>query len=75
MVIKESAEAVTATVTAMASSPLSIALLLVNIGFLAFAAFVLGEVASNAAERNKTQMELIGSLVKEIRDCNARAPS
>jgi len=69
MVIKESAEAVTATVAAMSSSPLAIALLLVNIGFLAFAAFVLGEVASNAQERNKTQMELINSLVQQIRDC------
>ena len=69
MVIKESAEAVTATVAAMSSSQLAIALLLVNIGFLAFAAFVLGEVASNAQERNKTQMELINSLVQQIRDC------
>lgn len=75
MVIKESAEAVTATVNAMSSSPLAIALLVVNIGFLAFAAFVLGEVAQNANERNKNQMDLIGSLVKEIRDCNAAKPN
>jgi hypothetical protein len=69
MVIKESAEAVTATVTAMSSSPLAIALLLVNIGFLCFAAYILGEVATNAQERNKTQMDLILKLVTDIRDC------
>lgn len=62
MVIKESAEAVTATVNAMKSTPLAIALLVVNIGFLAFAAYVLGEVSANAQERNKNQMELIARL-------------
>lgn len=72
MVIKESVEAITATVTAMAGAPLAIALLLVNIGFLAFASYVLGEVAQNAAERNKTQMELISTLVKEIEGCYDR---
>ena len=55
---------------AMKSTPLAIALLVVNIGFLTFAAYVLGEVASNASERNKSQLELISSLVKEIRECN-----
>jgi hypothetical protein len=60
---------VSATVDAMRSVPLAIALLVVNIGFLGFAAYVLGEVASNAAERNKSQTELIGKLVTDIRDC------
>jgi hypothetical protein len=59
----------TAAVTAMASTPLAIALLMVNVGFLGFAGYVLGEVASNAGERNKSQMELIGKLVGDIRDC------
>ena len=66
---EEGGKVITATVESMKSSPLAIALLVVNIGFLAFAAFVLGEVAQNAQERNRTQMELIGNLVKEIRDC------
>ena len=69
MVIKESAEAVTATVNAMSSSPLAIALLVVNIGFLAFAAYVFGAVATNANERNKNQMELISTMISQIRDC------
>jgi hypothetical protein len=59
----------TETVNAMKSVPLAIALLVVNVGFLGFAAFVLGEVAANSSERNKSQMELIGKLVADIREC------
>lgn len=58
-----------ATVGAMQGSPLAIALLVVNIGFLGFCGFVLGEVAANAAERNKAQLQLINDLVHDIRDC------
>jgi hypothetical protein len=60
-------------IDAMKSTPLAIALLVVNIGFLSFAAYILGQVAANAAERNKTQTELIEKLVTDIRDC--RQPS
>ena len=58
-----------AAVGAMAGTPLAIALLFVNVGFLGFAAYVLGEVAENARVRNKTQTELIAQLVSDIRDC------
>ncbi len=37
-----------------------------NVGFLGFAAYVLGEVAANARERNKSQLELITNLVRDI---------
>jgi hypothetical protein len=66
---EEAGKVGTAAVGAMSAQPLAIALLVVNIGFLAFAGFVLGEVASNASERNKQQMELIAKLVTDIRDC------
>lgn len=56
-------------IDAMKSAPLAIALLIVNVGFLAFAAYLLGEVASNSRERNKAQLELITKLVGDIRDC------
>jgi hypothetical protein len=62
-----------ATLDAMKSTPLAIALLVVNVGFLGFAGFVLGEVASNAQERNKSQLELISKLVNDIRDCRQPA--
>lgn len=58
-----------AAVNAMSSQPLAIALLIVNIGFLGFAGYILGEVATNASERNKLQMDLIAKLVGDIRDC------
>lgn len=60
-----------AAVGAMASTPLAIALLLVNVGFLGFAGYVLGEVAEGARTRNATQMELISKLVTDIRDCRS----
>jgi hypothetical protein len=58
-----------AAVTAMSSQPLAIALLVINVGFLGFAGYVLGQVAENAQVRNKQQMELISKLVTDIRDC------
>lgn len=67
--IEETGKVATGVVNAMQSTPLAIALLVVNVGFLGFAAYVLGEVAANAQERNKTQSELISKLVGDIRDC------
>ena len=75
MNISEEAGKVASTaIDAMKSTPLAIALLVVNVGFLAFAAYVLGEVSTNAAERNKTQQELILKLVTDIRDCRQGPP-
>jgi hypothetical protein len=68
---EEGAKVATAAMDAMKSTPLAIALLVVNVGFLGFAAYVLGEVASNASDRNKTQQELIMKLVTDIRDCRS----
>lgn len=69
MPIEATGKVASSAIEAMKSTPLAVALLIVNVGFLGFAAFVLGEVATNASERNKTQMELISTLVKDIRDC------
>jgi hypothetical protein len=66
---EEAGKVANTAVSAMGSSPLAIALLIVNIGFLGFCGFVLGEVAANAAERNKSQLQLINDLVHDIRDC------
>ena len=67
--VEEGGKVGTAAVGAMASQPLAIALLVVNIGFLAFAGFVLGKVAANAQERNQTQMDLIGRLADDLTAC------
>jgi hypothetical protein len=52
---EEAGRVASGVVEAMKSAPLGIALLVVNIGFLGFAAYILGEVAENARERNRTQ--------------------
>ena len=65
----QAAKVATGAIDAMKSTPLAIALLIVNVAFLSFAAYVLGQVATNASERNKSQLELITSLVRDIRDC------
>jgi hypothetical protein len=69
MMIEATGKAASAVASAMTGSPLALALLIVNIGFLGFAAYILGEVAANAQERNKSQTELISKLVTDIRDC------
>jgi Tfp pilus assembly protein PilV len=71
MMIEATGKAASAVATAMTGSPLALALLIVNIGFLGFAAYILGEVAANASERNKTQAELISKLVTDVRDCRS----
>jgi Tfp pilus assembly protein PilV len=68
-ITEEAGKVGTAAVGAMASTPLAIALLIVNIGFLGFAGYVLGEVAQSARERNSSQMDMIKQLVTDIRDC------
>ena len=68
-VAEEASKVGTAAVNAMSAQPLAIALLIVNVGFLGFAGYVLGEVAANAQMRNKSQMDLIVQLVGDIRDC------
>jgi hypothetical protein len=69
---EEAGKVATATVSAMSSQPLAIALLVVNIGFLAFAGYVLGEVAANAQARNEGQMNLIEKLVRDAQNCPPR---
>lgn len=68
-VVETSGKVATEIVTSLKSAPLAIALLIVNIGFLAFATYLLGQVSANASERNKSQIELITRLVTDIRDC------
>ena len=70
-ITEEAGKVGTAAVGAMASTPLAIALLIVNIGFLGFSGYILGEVAEGARVRNETQMNLIEKLVTDIRDCRA----
>jgi hypothetical protein len=66
---EEAGRVANTAVAAMGTSPLAIALLIVNIGFLGFCGYILGEVAENARVRNAAQLQLINDLVHDIRDC------
>jgi hypothetical protein len=66
-ITEEGARAANSAIDAMRSTPLAIALLCMNIGFLCFTAYILAQVASNAGERNKAQLELITNLVRDCR--------
>ena len=68
-ITEEGGKVATAAVGALSAQPLAIALLVINIGFLGFAGYVLGEVGANASERNNQQMQLISKLVSDMRDC------
>ena len=72
--IEATGKVATVAIDAMRSTPLAIALLLVNIGFLGFAGYVLGQVSTNSAERNKAQIELVGKLLTDLRDCRLPGP-
>ena len=68
-ITEEGGKVATSAVEAMRGTPLGIALLIVNLAFLAFVGYLLGEVAENARTRNTSQMDLIAKLVTDIRDC------
>lgn len=56
-------------VEAMRGYPAVLLLLLVNLGFLGVLVYLMGEAVASSRGRDKTQMELIGRLVTDIRDC------
>ena len=66
---EQAGKVATSTVEALKNTPMAFAMLILNICFLGFAAYMLGSVADNSAERNKSQIELITKLVTDIRDC------
>jgi len=74
MPIETTGKVAGSAIEAMKSTPLAIALLIVNVGFLGFAGYILGEVAENSRERNNAQLELVGKLISDIRDCRQGPP-
>jgi phage gp36-like protein len=58
-------------VDVMRGAPVILALLVVNICFIAFFSYLLGQVATNSRERNESQVKLIEKLVGDIRDCRS----
>jgi hypothetical protein len=68
-ITEEGGKVASNAVEAMKGTPLGIALLVVNLAFIAFVAYILGEVAENTRTIDRQQMEMIGKLVTDIRDC------
>jgi len=58
-------EVATSTIEAMKSTPLAVALLAVNMGFLGFTTYLTSEASKNARERDKTHTELVLAILKE----------
>ena len=50
----------------MKATPILLAAMIIIMGSLVFAAYLLGEVAAQAGERNKAQLALIEKLVTDI---------
>jgi hypothetical protein len=67
--IQTTGKVASGAIDAMKATPVLLASLLIIMGSLLFAAYLLGEVAANAGERNKAQLALIEKLVTDIRDC------
>jgi flagellar biogenesis protein FliO len=66
---EQTGRAASSIIYAMKSTPMALALLVINLAFIGFSIFVLSKVSANAAERNKSQIELISTL---IRDCGQK---
>jgi len=68
---EQAGKVATSAIGALTNTPMAFAMLMLNIAFLGFAAYMLGSVAANSAERNRSQIELITKLVTDIRDCRS----
>ncbi len=55
---------VSTAVDAMRSTPLAVALLMVNLGFLLFAGFIAKEATQNTRIREQQHMELVLAILK-----------
>ena len=58
-------EVATSTIEAMKSTPLAVALLAVNLGFLGFTTYLVSEASKNARSREVSHNELVLAILKE----------
>ncbi len=69
MPIQATGKVAGSVVESMKATPILLAAMIIIMGSLLFAAYLLGQVAAQAGERNKAQLALIEKLVTDIRDC------
>ena len=58
-------EVATSTIDAMKSTPLAVALLAVNLGFLGFTTYLVSEASKNGRSREVSHNELVLAILKE----------
>jgi hypothetical protein len=73
-VAEEAGKIASSALSALQSTPLALVLVFLNLMFIGFALYILGQVAANASVREKSQVELIASLIHDIRDCRQPKP-
>lgn len=61
--LEEGGKAVGVIAQSMQSTPLALALLVVNASFIGFFAYLMSEVSANARARDATQSELVKTLI------------
>ena len=75
MTLQESAKVATATVEALKSQPLALALILINVLFLASGAWVLSYVADNARADRDARNALLSQMAENCRAVTTKGAS
>jgi hypothetical protein len=73
--IQEGGKVASGVVAAMASTPLALALLVVNAAFIAFFGYLISEVSTNARARDISSSELIKQLISDCSGSRVQKPS
>jgi hypothetical protein len=68
-IAEEAGKTATSVVAGLQSTPLALVLVLLNLAFLGFVLYILGQISANASVREKSQVEMISKLITDIRDC------
>lgn len=68
-ITQEAGKVATSVVDVMKGAPLILALLLVNVGFIAIIVYTLSAIAARGEQGDKQHYELVGSLLKDLRAC------
>jgi uncharacterized membrane protein len=71
---EQAGKVATTVVDSFKGTPMLLALLLVNAGFLGILVYLMAGAVANSNERNKMQLELIAKLITDIRDCGKQGP-
>lgn len=74
-VTEEAGKVASSVVDVMKGAPLILTLLLINIAFIAIITYVLSQISFSTQERSREHLALIGSMLKDLRECRISAPA